>query len=359
MATRMAVLGSGAIGGVLGGQLTRAGHDVVLVDQWPEHVAAMNQRGLHVTIGERDAPELEYDVKVRAMDVHQLATLREPFDLVFLACKSYDTTWHAQLIEPYLAADGVVVSLQNSLNPEWIAPIVGAQRTIGGVLLGGGELLEPGRVWRNRPMWHRYYKIGELEGPPTPRLTEIAGILGTAGVTETTDNFWGLQWSKLVLNCTSAALSALVDQRKRSWEMVTDPLYRRWSLAIFREGVTVGTALGYEQAPLFGMTADELKKAPDEVLGRLFEENADGHSKGAVNMIQQDLFHGRRTEVPHHFSGLMVKKGELAGVPTPVNEAVAVLFGQVERGELPQTWDNLRLIEERVGAPAPALAAVS
>jgi 2-dehydropantoate 2-reductase len=355
---RLAVLGAGAIGGALGGQLAKGGLDVTLIDQWPEHVEQMRARGLRVIIGERETPELEYTVPVKAMHLFELATVREPFDYVFLACKSYDTAWHTQLIRDYLAPTGTLVSLQNSLNNEWIEPILGAGRSIGGVMLGGGELLEPGVVWRNRPLWHRYYRIGELEGAPTPRVDEVAAILGTAGVTETTDNFWGVQWSKLVLNCTSAALSALVDPRKRSWELVTDPLYRAWSLALFREGVAVGTALGYRQAPLFGMTADELTRTPDEVLGRLFEENADGHSKGAINMVQQDLLKGRRTEVPDYFNGLVARKADGTGVATPANEAVAALYVQLERGEISQTWDNLRRIEEHVGSSPAALTAV-
>jgi len=348
MDKRLAVIGTGAIGSSLGGQLTRAGHDVAMIDQWPPHVEAMKRDGLRVIIGERDKPEVDYTVPVRAYHAFEVCTIRDPFDIVFLTCKSYDSEWMAQLIEPHLEHDGVLVSVQNSLNTEWIAPIVGAGRTMGAVLLGGGELLEPGFVWRNRPVAHRFYSVGEPSGHDTPRLRELAGILGEAGRTETTHNLRGTQWSKLVLACVSAALSALVDPRRRSWELIADPTYLRHSIQLYRESVAVGLACGYRMEPLFGMTAEDLLGSTDEVLERLLAENSEGHSKGAINMVQQDLLRGRPTEVTGYFNGLVARKGRESGVPTPINDAVTSLFVRLERGELKQETSNLRLLDEAV-----------
>src|SRR5262249_25614723 len=77
---RIGILGAGAIGSVVGGLLTRAGHDVTLVDQWPEHVEAMRARGLRLsgTIGDLTVP-------VRALHIHELQTVTEPFDAMFVA----------------------------------------------------------------------------------------------------------------------------------------------------------------------------------------------------------------------------------------------------------------------------------
>jgi len=349
MDKRIAVIGTGAIGSALGGQLTRAGHDVTMIDQWPSHVEAMKRDGLHVIIGERDTPEVEYTVPVRAHHVFEVCTIHDPFDIVFVTCKSYDTEWMARLMEPHLQRDGVMVSVQNSLNTEWIAPIVGLDRTMGAVLLGGGELLEPGFVWRNRPVSHRYYKVGDPAGGETPRLQQMAALLADGGRTEVTLNLSGTQWSKLVLNCVSAALSALVDPRRRSWDLIRDPEYARHSIAIYREGITVGLAAGYRSEPLFGMTAEDLLGSTDDVFARLIEENSDGHSKTAVNMVQQDLFRGRPTEVTGYFNGLVARKGREAGVPTPVNDAVTALYHRLERGEIEQEMANLARLDDLLG----------
>ena len=71
MGKRIAVLGTGAIGSSVGADLTRAGHDVWLIDQWPEHVEVMRSKGLHVTM-----PEGDLDIKVRALHLCEVASVR-------------------------------------------------------------------------------------------------------------------------------------------------------------------------------------------------------------------------------------------------------------------------------------------
>jgi len=130
----IAVLGTGAIGGSIGADLTRAGHDVLLIDQWPANVEAMKAHGLQINL-----PEEELRVPVQAQHICELSALRPQLDIVFLAAKSYDTCWLVQLIEPYLKPDGVLVSVQNSFNDEWIAPIIGYQRDIASAIELAGK----------------------------------------------------------------------------------------------------------------------------------------------------------------------------------------------------------------------------
>lgn len=345
MTPRFAVLGAGAIGAPIGGLLTRAGHDVTLIDQWPAHVDAMQEHGLRVTVGDRERPESDETLAVRASHVHEVCTIKDPFDIVFLACKSYDTRWMVQLIEPLLKDDGVIVSVQNSLNDEWIVPIVGP-RDIGCTLTAGGELLAPGHAWRNRSMGYHYYTIGELDGTITDRVQAVAKVLGDAGKTTVSDNIRAAKWSKLVTNCASAAMSGLVDPERREWDLVDIPEWRSASARLYQEGTRVGDALGYEMEPLFGMTAEELLASPDEIVGRLMDAKSRGASRGATTMIQQDLRKGRPTEVVGYFNGLMVRKGREAGVPTPANEAMTEMYVRIERGDLKPSLDNMRLLEE-------------
>src|SRR2546422_2676514 len=83
---RIGIVGAGAIGSVVGGLLTKAGQDVTLIDQWPEHVAAMREHGLRLsgTCG-------EHVVKVKACHLHEAQAIEEPFDAVFVAVKADDT----------------------------------------------------------------------------------------------------------------------------------------------------------------------------------------------------------------------------------------------------------------------------
>jgi 2-dehydropantoate 2-reductase len=341
MADRIAVLAPGGIGGPLGGLLTRAGHDVTLIDQWPEHVDAMRREGLRVTIGSKEEPEDDFTVPVTAVHVHEVCALREPFDIVFVTCKSYDTGWLVQLVAPKLAADGVIVSTQNSLNYEWIAPIVGAERTMSCLMTGGGELLAPGHVWRNRKLGHHYYTVGELDGVMSLRTERIAGLLRDAGKTEIAHNAKASLWTKLVHNSVSAALSSLVAGNRRSWELVADPDYRAVSAQLFREGVDVATAHGQQLEPLYDVPTAALRNMSDDAIAELLTATGGGASKGATNMVQQDISRGRPTEVVGFFNGLLSRKGAEVGIATPMNDIMVGLYEKLERGEIEQGMEHL------------------
>ena len=101
MINRIAIIGAGAIGCVVGGMLTRAGRDVTLVDQWPEHVETMKTKGLRLngTCGEHVIP-------VKALHIHELQSVTKPFDAVFISVKSYDTEWATAMALKYLTQIG-------------------------------------------------------------------------------------------------------------------------------------------------------------------------------------------------------------------------------------------------------------
>ena len=130
MGKRIVVIGAGAIGGYAGGHMTRAGHDVTLVDAWPEHVEHMREHGIRIA---GMTPEEKFSIPVKALhvtDVQRFAK-EKPVDIAFVCVKSYDTEWATQMIKPYLAPDGFVVSLQNCINEERIAAIVGWGKVLG------------------------------------------------------------------------------------------------------------------------------------------------------------------------------------------------------------------------------------
>ena len=120
----IAIVGAGALGGHVGGYLTRQGERITFIDPWPEHVETMRRDGL--TLRGQSAPE-NFTVKVKAVHLTELQDQirHEPFDNAFVSMKSYDTIWATEMIKPYLAPDGFVVSLQNSINEERIASVVG------------------------------------------------------------------------------------------------------------------------------------------------------------------------------------------------------------------------------------------
>jgi len=97
MFERIAVMGVGAIGGTIGGYLTRAGRDVTLIDQWGANVEEIRQNGVHVTAQDED-----FYVPAKAIHLGEACNITEPFDAIFLAMKSYDTIWATHFILPLL-----------------------------------------------------------------------------------------------------------------------------------------------------------------------------------------------------------------------------------------------------------------
>jgi len=333
----LAVLGAGAIGCSVGADLTKTGHDVLLIDQWPAHIEAMKAHGLRIAL-----PNEEFLVPVKAAHLCELNSLRKQFDIVFLASKSYDTCWLVEFIKPYLKPGGVLVSLQNSFNDEWIAPIIGYGRDIGCAVTLAAESNEPGRVKRITDQAHTSFTLGELHGRITPRLQEVAQILSVAGKAETTTNIWGTKWSKLVFN-SMTPWDVLTGVSLR--DVIDSPDMLKISVRLGRETVQVGVTLGYRLEPIFGLTAEDFLHSVDNVLEQIVKQFvAVSGGKGRSHAIQ-DISKGRRTEL-EYLNGLVVKKGREAHVSTPLNEAVTSLVKQIEQGKLTPNLSNLKILDQ-------------
>jgi len=334
---KIAVLGTGAIGSSVASELTRAGQDVCLIDQWAAHVDAMKSNGLHIQMVEGDLK-----IKVRAVHLSEVCTLKQKFDVVFLTCKSPDSIWLAEFIKPYLAPGGVLVSLQNSLNDEWLAPVIGYERDVAAVVELAAELWEPGIVKRHTSPTGTWFALGELHGRVTPRVQELASILGAAGKVEVKTNIWGGKWSKLTLNCMSQAVSGAL--RISDWEISQSVPLMDVAVALGRECLQVGIALGYQIEPIIGLTAEEMLGASDDVLRRALLRLYSHIGQKSINSFLQDLMKGRPTEV-HHMNGLVARKGRDAGVPTPLNEKITAMIAEIEAGRLGFGPENLGRLE--------------
>ncbi len=341
MTKKLAILGVGGIGGVTGGYLTRAGHDVTLIDQWPENVETMRTKGLTVT-----SHEEEFTVHPNALHLCEVAAAKPRFDAVILAVKSYDTEWSVRFIEPYLVQGGFFVSAQNGINDDAIAALMGWSRVIGCVVTLGAEMSEPGHARRTSPAARPAFTLGEPSGLSTPRLTEMTDILGAVGTTKTTSNLWGERWSKLTINAMSNAVAGLTGVK--SAELREKPEPRRTSIRIASEVVRVGTALGVRIEPIGGIPPDMFVDAATDgaVLEDLESRLVDGAKLIGTGRpsLAQDVHKGRRTEVDF-LNGYISRKGIEAGIATPSNDSVVRHTKRLESGEIPQSLDNLKLID--------------
>src|ERR1700739_4044207 len=181
MGKKIAIVGVGEVGGYTGAHMVRAGEDVTFIDMWPAHVDEMNRNGLRITHHEGEQP---FTVKVHALHLTEAQHLAKeaPIDIAFVCTKSYDTHWAALLIRQYLAPGGYIVSLQNCMNEETIAGVVGWGKTMGCIASNiSVGLVEPGHVHRGGVKGgaaHTVYRTGEVHGTITARARSVpAGLL--------------------------------------------------------------------------------------------------------------------------------------------------------------------------------------
>ena len=340
MGKRIAYVGTGAVGGYVAGQLTRAGHDVTLIDAWPEHVEAMRRNGLQLT-GMTAAERHTVPVKVLHITDLQGMVKERPFDIAFISAKSYDTEWATLLIRQYLAPDGFVVSLQNCINEERIAAHVGWGRTVGCIAsLIAVELYEPGRIKRTVPMGgdrHTVFRVGEPHGRVTRRVEEVAEMLRAVDSAKVTTNLWGERWSKLVINSMKNGLSAATGLFGNQRDTQEGP---RWvSIRLGSEAVRVGQALGFQLERMLGMEPEVLARAGEGHRDALAEitngmlEDAKRRADDQRPSMAQDIAKGRRTETDF-INGYVAVRGQEIGVPAPIHARMHEAVKRVERGEV-------------------------
>jgi 2-dehydropantoate 2-reductase len=339
MNRKIAFVGAGALGGYVGGSFARLGHDVTLIDPWPEHVETIRSKGL-----ELDGVTAEEKFVARPKIIHITevqALAKTPVDIAFIAMKSYDTAWATALIKPYLAAEGFVVSLQNCLNEETIAAQVGWGRTVGVVAsIISVDLFEPGRIRRTVAKGgdkHTVFRIGEPHGRVTRRVEELAEWFRGIDSSKVTTNLWGERWSKLVQNGMSNGVSAATGLSTS--DCMRDNTIRRFQIQLAGEGIRVGQALGYEIEKIRGLDAERFALANENNSVALAEVEAVLMPKAGANpradiqrpSMAQDIRKGRRTEIDA-MNGVIAAKGAEIGVPAPSHVKLTEIVTRVERG---------------------------
>jgi 2-dehydropantoate 2-reductase len=336
---RILIMGAGAVGGYFGASLARTGLDVTLVDAWPDHVAAMRRDGLTIAAMENDGCFTQQVRALHISDVPQLVK-EAPFDVGFLAVKSYDTDWATQLMLPYLAPDGCVVSLQNGINEDRIAAIAGWGRTLGCAIgLLAAELTGPAQVMRTSLRGSASaigMRVGEVHGRVTPRVQRIAALLQHADSVRVTTNLWGERWSKLTINAMRNATSAMTGMS--SHERDADDVVRGLSIRLGSQCVRVGKAMGLSLEAISGLDLDLLGEAEADAAAMAAitaQVLAHGRTRSSAQRpsMAQDIRKGRRTET-EAINGLVAKRGAEVGVDATLHAKVHAIMQRVERGEV-------------------------
>lgn len=328
------IWGAGAIGGTMGAYLSRAGHDVALVDTVAEHVDAINAAGLQIT-----GPIAEFTARMAAFTPDDL---RGEWRTIILATKAQHTEAATRTLLPHLSRDGCAISAQNGLNELVIASVVGAERTVGAFVNFGADYLEPGVIHYGG---RGAVVVGEIDGRVTPRVEEIRNAwLDFDDRAIVTANIWGFLWGK---EAYGAMLFATALTNDSIADALANPKYRDLYIELAREILAVASAHdvtpeafnGFDPAAyLLSAGSDGATRSLNELVA-FNRRSAKTHSG-----IWRDLaVRKRRTEVDAQL-GIVVTLGREAGVPTPLTERLVELIHDIENGVRAQSLETLDLL---------------
>jgi 2-dehydropantoate 2-reductase len=275
-------------------------------------MTAIDQDGLHINgiWGEHHVTELR-----TATTCTQLRG--QTFDLVILSVKSYDTQQAIEEVVPLLAPDGLVISFQNGLgNVETIAEFVGAERTLGGMVIFGARVGTPGHV--TVTVYANEVNIGSPTGVVSRhRVEEVAALISASGVpTLATDEIDKHIWGKMLYNCALNPLSAILNASygELAAESDTREIMNRVVEEIFAVADARDTELFWSK--------------PEEFL-KLFYEVLIPPTKAHYASMLEDLKRGGKTEI-EALNGAIVSYGNEANVECPVNDVLSNIIRVME-----------------------------
>jgi 2-dehydropantoate 2-reductase len=337
---KFTIVGAGAIGGITGAYLARAGHDVTLVDTVAEHLAAIREHGIKL----EGRSELTQSVAA-AIEPDQL---HAPLGTVLCAVKTLHTSAALAPVAPLLANDEYVVSMQNGLAFNDVAAVVGSERTLAACFNFGGHYESPGRILHGTTGG---FAVGELDGRMTSRLRELRDALAAVQECEATDNILGCIWTKMAM-ASSFFATALVDADVA--DILGRPRYQPLILDLIAETVAVAEASGVSLSDLHGFDPRTVR----------FGERSTSSSARVIDVMREYWLNGaqprtgiwidlavrkRKTEAGPQLGGL-IAAAERAGVPVPRNRAVYELITEIETGRRGFAWENLDEIDRQVPA---------
>ena len=294
---KIAMMGSGGVGGFFGGRLARAGADVTFIARGA-HLAAMRERGLTIENGPQG------DIRLPRVNATDEPASIGPVDLVIFSVKLWDTEAAARQIAPVVGPDTAVLSLQNGvIKDDILRRVFGAKAVMGGVCYVATHISTPGTIHQTGTM--QRIVVGEYDGSQSKRARDLHAALAQSGVAaELSDDVRRSIWEKYVF---LVGLSATTTSMRRTLGPIrAHPQTRAFLHDVMREVVAVGRAHG-------------VALPEDYADNRLVF--GDTLPADMTSSMHHDLERGNRLEV-EWLSGGVVKLGSERGVPTPCNRAV-------------------------------------
>jgi 2-dehydropantoate 2-reductase len=305
---KIAIVGTGGVGGYYGGLLARAGQEVLFIARGP-HLEAIRQKGLQVKSVHGDFQVLD----IRATDWTQEVG---PVDLILFTTKTFQTEVAARAIQPLVASHTTILPLQNGVDAaDRIGQLLGRDHLLGGTTWVFALIEAPGVIGQYSEF--RRIVLGELDGSMTPRVREVHQVLKQTGATvEVVDNISEILWTKFAFIASISAMGSLTRVPVGEYRSVPE------SRAVLIEAIGEVAAVAHAK----GM------RLPHDIVAKTLSL-IDESGPRLIPSMQRDVEAGRKCEL-ESIIGVVVDLGAALGVPTPVMRlSYAILKpGQVKAG---------------------------
>lgn len=330
---RAAIYGAGSLGTILGAYITKNGGEIELINRNKAHVEALCSNGATVT------GTVNFNQKVTAYTPEEMSGV---YDIIFLMTKQQQNGEVVRYIKDFLAADGVIVTLQNGIPELQIGEIVGEERVLGCTVAWGATMKEPGVCELTSAPDSLTFSLGSMQKQPNAHLKDVKMLLEKMGSVEIDSNFIGSRWSKLLINSAFSGMSAVLGST--FGEAAADKASRRVVQSLIKECIDVCAAADIKIEPVQGKDIvklldykNSIKKAFSFFIIPIAIRK---HSLLKASMLQ-DLEKGKKTEVDA-INGVVSAFGHKVGVPTPMNDKVVEIVHRIENDELVPSFDNMK-----------------
>lgn len=328
---KIAIVGAGAIGSLIGGYMARAGEDVTLIGN-PSHMAAIEAGGLNIT-GVQG--ELIINVKTSIQ-------LEFKPDIVFISAKIQDVEEICRHIQPLIGSIPVVMTQNGIRSADIAANYIDRKKIVSCILLLNARFMAPGKIHYVNP---QPTVLGAPFGESTEAIQLIQSLLDMISKTQLSHNIKGAQWTKLLINSISNSMDGMTGLKLGDY--IRHKSLRMIGIRILREamGVLKGAGVRLENLPSASVSGLRfLSKMPLPLAGALFKLAMS--TKGDVNIISstlQSIHKGRRTEIDY-LNGEIVKLARQYGRLAPVNNKVVELIHEIEHSSSFYAPDKLESI---------------
>jgi len=304
------IIGAGPVGGILGAHLLSAGHTVMIVDSWKDHIERIRAEGLNIA-GREEMRVRPAHLSVSIRDLDAIVP-----EFVFICTKACDLDKVLSEISRNLKQSKTVfISAQNGIDTEQIiAERLGNSRVLRAVISYAGILVRPGEIRETFFSAPNY--LGWLDKGGEESCREIASVVSASGLaTEPTGEISRFVWRKSILNTCTMSIAAVTGMNMQ--EMVNFPPTAQLIEILLRESIAVAAAYGFDYGPEFFESVRE------------FNKRAGPHRPSML----VDLENGRQTE-----NAFLIRRiaeyAEQKGVPAPLHRTMANLIDALEMRNL-------------------------